>query len=130
MCIRDSGNRDQARHLMSLPTNTPRNHQMLSVAQNVFANDEQAVKNLKKEYKEDEPVLPILLFALKQYRPDIVSEVQKVREKEIKFWAQLCPYFSRRRLASQSLLLHADNVFFLIETGMLKACLLYTSRCV
>ncbi|CAI4475157.1 ASN_HP2_G0020440.mRNA.1.CDS.1 [Saccharomyces cerevisiae] len=114
-------NGDTARNLMSLPTNTPRNYQILSVAQNVFVNDEQAVKNFKKEYKDDEPVLPILLFALKQYRPDIISEVQKVREKEIKFWAQLCPYFTRRRLASQSHLLHADNIFFLVETGMLKA---------
>lgn len=110
----------QSRNLMSLPMNTPRNHQILSVAQNVFKNEQQTVNSLKTQYKETPPVLPLLLFALKLYIPNIVSEDSSIRGKEIEFWSQLCPYFTRRRLASQSILLHDDNIFFVVESGILK----------
>lgn len=108
------------RSLMSLPLNTPRNHQMLSVAQNVFKNEEQMVNNWKTQYNAQEPVLPLLLFALKSYVPSIFSDDINIRSKEIEFWSRLCPYFSRRRLATQSLLLHNNDIFFVVETGLLK----------
>ncbi|CCC70165.1 hypothetical protein NCAS_0E00950 [Naumovozyma castellii] len=114
-------NLDIPRNLMSLPINTPRNHQILSVAQNVFQNEEQTVKNLKTELKDQAPFLPLLLFTLKQYRPGIISTDKTVKENEIKFWSQLCPYFVKLPLASQSTLIHNNNIFFIVETGILKA---------
>lgn len=107
-------------NLMSLSMATPRNGQMLSVAQKVFNNEQKTVDNLKTQYNELPPVLPLLLFSLKLYRPTILSENSSVRTQETKQWAKLCPYFTRRRLASQSILLHNNDIFFVIETGILK----------
>lgn len=107
-------------NLMSLPFNTPRNDQMLSVAQRVFKNEQKTVDSLKVNYKELPPVLPLLLFALKPYRPGILSEDTNVKNSELELWSKLCPYFSRRRLASQSILLHNSDIFFVMETGILK----------
>ncbi|CCF57184.1 hypothetical protein KAFR_0C01910 [Kazachstania africana CBS 2517] len=105
---------------MTLSINTPRNYQIYSVAQNIFKNEEQTVDRLKNRFQDQTPVLPLLLFALKQYRPDIVS-VDKVKKgKEIEFWSQLAPYFSKKRIASQSILYHGNNIFFLVEIGVLK----------
>ncbi|CCD25875.2 Vsb1p NDAI_0G00990 [Naumovozyma dairenensis CBS 421] len=109
------------RNIMSLPMNTPRNNQMLSVAQNVFRNEEQAAKALKQQFKNEPSVLPLLLFVLKQYRPRIVSNDKSIEEKEIKFWSQLCPYLSERFLVAQSTLKHNNNFFFIVESGILKA---------
>lgn len=107
-------------NLISASLATPRNGQILSVAQNVFKNEQKTVANLKTQYSEVSPVLPLLLFSLKLYRPIIISENTTVKNRETKLWAKLCPYFTRRRLASQSILLHNNDIFFVIETGILK----------
>lgn len=107
-------------NLMSLPFNTPRNDHMLSVAQKVFTNEQRTVDSLKKNYKDLPPALPLLLFALKPYRPNILSDDNGLKNSEIELWSRLCPYFSRRRLASQSILLSNSDIFFVVETGILK----------
>ena len=56
-----------------------------------------------------------------RYRPGIISTDKTVKENEIKFWSQLCPYFVKLPLASQSTLIHNNNIFFIVETGILKA---------
>lgn len=110
----------QSRNSISFPDNTPRNHQMLSVAQNLFKSEQQTRNSLRAPGQETPLVLPLLLFALKLYIPSLVSEDPSVRGKEVQLWSQLCPYFIKRRLASQSILLHNDNIFFVIESGLIK----------
>lgn len=112
------------RNLSSLPTNTPRNHQMLSVAQNIL-NYEEDVDPLENQSTNDDQqsVLPLLLFALKSYRKNITSADPHLRNRETHLWNQLVPYFVRRRLASQSILLHNQNFFFVVESGLLKIAL-------
>ncbi|CAR27060.1 ZYRO0C07986p [Zygosaccharomyces rouxii] len=112
------------RNLSSLPMNTPRNHQMLSVAQNMF-NDEEDVDALEDESCNDgqQPVLPLLLFALKSYRKNITSTDPHLRERETQLWSQLVPYFVKRRLTTQSILLHNQDFFFVVESGLLKIAL-------
>lgn len=107
-------------NLLSVSLATPRNGQMLSVARKVFSNEQKTVDSLKTQFKELPAVLPLLLFSLKLYRPNVISENTSVRTKETQQWARLCPYFTRRRLASQSILLHNHDIFFVIETGILK----------
>lgn len=114
------GDSHNMQDLMSLPFNTPRDDHMLSVAQKVFKNEQKTVVNLKSQYKDLPPVLPLLLFALKPYRPGILSDNTDAKNHEIELWSRLCPYFTRRRLASQSILLHNNDIFFVIETGILK----------
>ncbi|CCH60241.1 hypothetical protein TBLA_0C04440 [Henningerozyma blattae CBS 6284] len=104
----------------NLPINTPRNHQMVSVAKNIFQNIEQPVRSFSTNLNKSIPVLELLVFALKQYRSDIFSDDNKVRDKEVEFWSQLCPYFTKQPLANKTSLLHNNNVFFIVESGVLK----------
>ncbi|CDH08363.1 related to sulfate transporter family protein [Zygosaccharomyces bailii ISA1307] len=108
------------RSLLSLPLNTPRNHQMLSVAQNILNNEEEGVDSFNAQGNDEQPVLQLLLFALKSYRKNITSSEPHVREKETELWSQLAPYFIQRKLATQSILLRNDDIFFVVETGLLK----------
>ncbi|GAV53049.1 hypothetical protein ZYGR_0AI03310 [Zygosaccharomyces rouxii] len=112
------------RNLLSLPMNTPRNHQMLSVAQNIL-NYEEDVDPLENRSSNDDqqPVLPLLLFALKSYRKNITSTDPHLRNIETQIWSQLVPYFVRRRLTAQSVLSHNQNFFFVVESGLLKIAL-------
>ena len=111
----------QEKHLSKslLPINTPRNNQIVTVAQKIFP-DEQNVTHLRTQYQKREPVLPLLLVALKKFRPQIMSYDKDVKQAEEDFWSKLCPYFVRKRFAPGSLLLHNNNLFFLVESGMLK----------
>lgn len=112
------------RSLLSLPVNTPRNHQMISVAQNVW-NYEEDVGPLENQSSSDDqqPVLSLLLFALKSYRKDITSADPHLRNKETEFWSELVPYFMRKRLTTQSVLEHNHNFFLVVESGLLKIAL-------
>ena len=103
---------------------TPRNIQMFSSAQNVFKNEIVPAYELKKDISKvsehGDPVLPILLVALKAYRPNIISKDKAKREQEVQFWSKLRPYFKRKELQPHSYLSHDNNIFFLVETGLLK----------
>lgn len=112
---------NQQRNLMSLPINTPRNYQILSVAQKVFKNEEQTVTTINDEFKSEDPVMPLLLVALKQYRPNMIYNDSALREEEFTLWSKLCPYFTKTILPAHSTLRHSNNIFFLVETGILKA---------
>lgn len=105
--------------------NTPRNYQMLHVAQNVFRNEEQTTNVLAENVNEfletEEPILTLLLLALKQYKPDIISINKTTSESEILLWSQLCPYFTKTTLPEQSTINHNSNIFFIVENGILKA---------
>lgn len=107
--------------LMSMPINTPRNNQMFSVAQNVFNYDEQTAKSLRTQLQNENPVLPLLLLALKPYRQNIISTEKEVRDREISLWSRLSPYFNKTIMSSGTTLSHDNNIFFVVETGILKA---------
>ncbi|CCK68533.1 Vsb1p KNAG_0B00860 [Huiozyma naganishii CBS 8797] len=126
----DQSGRAAISNLMSLPTNTPRNHQMLTVAQDVFKNDEQTVSSLRKQLKTKDPLLPLLLLTLKQYRPDIGSNDKLARDKEIAIWSRLCPYFAKKTMMAQTTLQHCNKIFFLVQTGVLKAVFKLPQGCV
>ncbi|SCV06053.1 LANO_0H21066g1_1 [Lachancea nothofagi CBS 11611] len=102
-----------------LPLNTPRNTQFVSVAQKLLT-DEQSIPHYKQSYREKQPVLPLLFSSLQKFRPQMMSSNNKVKETEEKLWAGLGKYFVKRRLAAQTLLPHRDNIFFVIESGMVK----------
>ncbi|CUS21873.1 LAQU0S04e02740g1_1 [Lachancea quebecensis] len=103
----------------ALPFNTPRNNHFVSVAQKLFT-DEQSMPHLKTHYKEKTPVLHLLLSALQRFRPGIMSPEKPVKETEEKLWSELGKYFFKRRLAAQSLLPHKNNIFLVVESGMVK----------
>lgn len=112
------------RSLLSLPMNTPRNHQMLSVAQNILNNEEEVDPLDNQGYVEDQqPVLHLLLFALRSYRKKLVSTDPNLKKEESCLWSQLVPYFMKKKLAAQSTLLHNEDLFFVVETGLLKIAL-------
>lgn len=113
-------NSTDRQRLMSMPTNTPRNHQILSVARNVFKNEAKTANKFKNQSRSKEPILPLLLFSLRLFRPDIFSEDKKVRDNETKFWAQLAPYFKRLLLLPGSSLPDTDNFFFIVEYGVVR----------
>ncbi|SCV02950.1 LAMI_0H04280g1_1 [Lachancea mirantina] len=102
-----------------LPMNTPRNTQFVSAVQKLYL-DEQRISSIKKKYLNDQPVLSHLLVALKAFRPRLMSADKDAREAEERLWSQLGKYFTKKRLAAHSVLLHQENVFFLIESGMMK----------
>lgn len=110
--------RDVSKNMM-LPVNTPRNTQFVSVAQKIFS-DEENVSNLRNHYRVEQPVLPLLLIALKRFRPQVMSTEKQIKESEEKLWSGLCKYMTKKRLAAQSLVPHHNNIFFLVESGMLK----------
>ena len=114
-------NSDVRSNLMSMPINTPRNHQIFSVAQNIFKNDEQTATSLRSQLQDEDPIMPLLLLALKPYRSNITSADRNVRGQEIALWTKLSPYFNKTILGSGSELLHSNNIFFVVETGILKA---------
>ncbi|GMM54185.1 Vsb1 protein [Maudiozyma humilis] len=107
-----------------LPLNTPRNYQILHVAQDVFRTEQQTSHTLEQNLTDipetEEPILTLLLSVLRQYRPSIISGSQEEREREIAFWSQLPPYLQRVELPAQSTMVHNDNVFFVVESGVLK----------
>lgn len=107
--------------LSSVPINTPRNNQMVSVAQNIFKNEEENAKSLREQLHNEQPVLPLLLLALKPYRPTIASTDKIQRDQEIDLWNQLCPFFKQEAITSDTLIVHSSNIFFIVETGVLKA---------
>ncbi|KAL3229963.1 hypothetical protein RNJ44_01326 [Nakaseomyces bracarensis] len=107
-------------NLMSLPTNTPRNHQLVSAAQQAFSNEQMMSTEIETQIDLPDPLLKILLFSLKIYRPNIVSRDAETRTDEIDFWKQLCPYFSKKVLTADSAFLHNNNFFFLVDSGILK----------
>lgn len=107
--------------LMSMPINTPRNHQIFSVAQNIFKTDEQTAKTIRNQLKSEDPIVPLLLLALKPYRSRITSPEKKIRDQEISLWSRLSPYFKKRVIETGSILQHSNNIFFVVETGILKA---------
>lgn len=108
----------------SLPQNTPRNYQILHVAQDVFRTEQQTTHALEQNLTDipetEEPIVTLLLSVLRQYRPSIISETPEIREREIAFWSQLPPYLQRLELPAQSTMVHSDNIFFIVETGVLK----------
>lgn len=107
--------------LSSVPINTPRNHQMVSVAQSILNNEEETAKSLREQLHNEQPVLPLLLLALKPYRPTIASTVKSQRDQEIELWSQLCPFFKQKAIPSDKLIVHNSKIFFIVETGILKA---------
>lgn len=114
-------NSDTRNNLLSMPINTPRNHQVLSVAQNVYKSDEQTTKSLRNQLQNEDPVVPLLLLALKSYRPNIISTDKDIRKREIELWSKLSVYMNKTILESGSILQHSNNIFFVVETGILKA---------
>ncbi|CAL9737529.1 hypothetical protein MOSE0_M02234 [Monosporozyma servazzii] len=112
---------DVRSNLLSMPINTPRNHQVISVAQNVYNNDEQTTKSLRNQLQNEDPVVPLLLLALKSYRPNIISTDKDIRKQEIELWSKLSVYLTKTILESGSVLQHDNNIFFVVETGILKA---------
>ncbi|KAK5781374.1 hypothetical protein RI543_001215 [Arxiozyma heterogenica] len=106
---------------MSMPINTPRNHQIFSVAQNIFKTDEQTAKTIRNQLKSEDPIVPLLLLALKPYRSRIASPEKKIRDQEISLWSRLSPYFKKGVIENGSILQHDNNIFFVVETGVLKA---------
>ncbi|CEP60318.1 Vsb1p LALA0_S01e07954g [Lachancea lanzarotensis] len=111
--------RDRAMSKAMLPLNTPRNTQFVSVAQKLLT-DEQSMPTYKHSYREKQPVLLFLFASLQKYRPQILSSNTKVKEAEEKLWSGLGSYFVKRRLAAQTLLPHKDNLFAVLESGMVK----------
>ncbi|SCU83942.1 LAFA_0D06920g1_1 [Lachancea sp. 'fantastica'] len=111
--------RDRAMSKALLPLNTPRNTQFVSVAQKLLT-DEQAMPSFKQSFCEKQPVLPLLFASLQKYRPQILSSSKKVKEAEEKLWSGLGNYFVKRRLAAQTFLPHKDNIFAVLESGMVK----------
>ncbi|EDO15931.1 hypothetical protein Kpol_480p18 [Vanderwaltozyma polyspora DSM 70294] len=106
--------------LMSLPINTPRNNQVLSVARKVFKNEAQTASKFKTHNETDKPVLSLLLYSIRLFRPDVFSEDVSIREKEINFWGQLSPYFRRSLFPTGSTLVNSSNFFFVVESGVVR----------
>ncbi|KAJ9568972.1 uncharacterized protein HLK63_I06039 [Nakaseomyces glabratus] len=107
-------------NLMSLSNNTPRNYQLVSAAQQAFSNEQQISTEIDTKLKIPDPLLKVLLFALKLYRPNIVSMDTEKRTDEVEFWKQLCPYFTRKVFTANTTFLHNNNFFFLVDAGILK----------
>lgn len=113
---------DNGNPMLSVANNTPRNRQILKAARTVYSSEEQLVKSLKPEFPTNKsPVLPLLLYTLKPYKPDILAQDNELRTSVINIWSKLCPYFKYMKLAAQTQILHKNNVFFLVETGIIKA---------
>ena len=108
----------------TLPVNTPRNYQILHVAQDVFRNEQRTTNTLAENLNDisetEEPILTLLLVVLRQYRPKIISPDRVEREKAISFWSQLSSYLERKDFSADSILTYSDNIFFIVESGVLK----------
>ncbi|AMD19847.1 HCL304Cp [Eremothecium sinecaudum] len=96
-------------------TNTPRKSQLINVAQNML-QDERKASQITSLYKTKQPFLPILLLALKTFRPKVLSN----DKHEIILWKQLCPYFKPTRLAPSAPISTRGNSFFVLESGVVK----------
>ncbi|CCE63055.1 hypothetical protein TPHA_0D04210 [Tetrapisispora phaffii CBS 4417] len=116
----DGNEYQSSQRLMSLPLNTPRNHQLLSVARNVFKNETQAVSRFKNLDNGEDAFTQLLLQSIRRFRPDVFSESKDIRAQEIKFWTQLAPYFNKIFVETNSTFLNENNFFFLLDSGVIK----------
>ncbi|SMN18097.1 similar to Saccharomyces cerevisiae YGR125W Putative protein of unknown function [Maudiozyma saulgeensis] len=123
-----------SRRIYAPPVNTPRNYQILHVAQDVFRNEERTTNTLAENLNDisetEEPILTLLLFVLRQYRPKIISPDRAEREKAISFWSQLSPYLERKEFTTESILTYSDNIFFIVESGVLKVSFNLPQGCI
>ncbi|KAG0654151.1 hypothetical protein C6P45_003502 [Maudiozyma exigua] len=123
-----------SRSKYSLPVNTPRNYQILHVAQDVFRNEQKTTntlaENLNAISETEEPIITLLLLVLRQYKPNIISSDKLQREKTISFWSQLSTYLEQVQISAQSTLSYTDNVFFIVESGILKVSFNLAQGCI
>ncbi|SCU80024.1 LADA_0B04632g1_1 [Lachancea dasiensis] len=111
--------RDRAMSRALLPANTPRNNQFVSVAQKLLT-DEQSMPSFKQSYREEQPVLPLLFASLQRFLPQDSSSNGALKDSELQLWSALGKYFVKTKLAAQTVLPHRENIFFVIESGMVK----------
>ncbi|SCU94885.1 LAME_0F09780g1_1 [Lachancea meyersii CBS 8951] len=117
--IKAEKKRDRTPNKTPLPLNTPRNTQFVSVAQKILT-DERSMPTYKQSYREKHPVLPLLFSSLQKYRKQISTSNPQSKEADEKLWSALGGYFVKRKLAAQTPLPHKDNIFAVIESGMVK----------